>query len=53
MNADKENIEEGSFVMITSNEEDPDNAKLYVKNATDFAFIVDLSGATGMKGDKR
>lgn len=52
MEADKNNVEEGSFVMITSNTEDEDNGKLYVKGATDFTFLSDLSGARGMKGDK-
>ncbi len=52
MKADKENVEEGSFVIIASNEEDPDNAKLYVKDSTDFRFIADLSGAIGMKGEQ-
>lgn len=51
METDKDNIEEGSFVMIASTVEDPDNAKLYVKGETDFSFITDLSGATGMKGE--
>lgn len=52
MNSDKENVPEGSFVIIASDVEDPDNAKLYVKSNTDFVFITDMSGAQGMKGDK-
>ena len=52
MNADKANVEEGKFVMIVSNVEDPDNAKLYVKGATDFVFLTDMSGATGIQGPK-
>lgn len=55
MNADFSNadIEEGSFVLINTNDvEDPDNAKLYVKGADAYGFIADLSGATGIKGDK-
>ena len=43
---------EGDFVMIVSNVEDEDNAKLYVKGADSFTFISDLSGSQGMKGDK-
>ncbi|TOZ07222.1 hypothetical protein [Leuconostoc pseudomesenteroides] len=41
----------GDFVMISSTVEDPDNAKLYLWNGTDFTFITDMSGATGIKGD--
>lgn len=54
MNADFSNseVKEGDFVMITSNVEDEDNAKLYVKGASAFTFVTDLSGAQGMKGDK-
>lgn len=44
-------IAEGSFVIISSNVEDEDNAKLYVKGAEAYSFITDLSGATGIKGD--
>ena len=52
MNADKVNVEEGKFVMIVSNVEDPDNAKLYVKGSTDFVFLTDMSGATGIQGPR-
>lgn len=52
MNADKNNVPEWKFVMIVSTVEDPDNAKLYVKWASDFTFLTDMSGATGMKWDK-
>ena len=31
--------------------EDPDNAKLYLWNGTEFTFVTDMSGATGIKGD--
>jgi hypothetical protein len=41
----------GDFVMISSTIEDPDNAKLYLWNGTEFTFITDMSGATGIKGD--
>lgn len=53
MNADFSNdeIEEGSFVLInTNNVEDEDNAKLYVKSTDSYAFVTDLSGATGIQG---
>lgn len=54
MNADFSGTDtsEGDFVMIVSNVEDEDNAKLYVKGADSFTFISDLSGSQGMKGDK-
>ena len=52
MNADKANVPEWKFVLITSTIDDPDNAKLYVKWASDFTFLTDMSGATGMKWDK-
>lgn len=44
-------VPEGGFVMISSNVEDPDNAKVYVKGASAYNFLVDLSGATGIKGE--
>lgn len=44
-------LTKGDFVMISSTVEDPDNAKLYLWNGTDFSFITDMSGATGIKGD--
>lgn len=49
---DNPDIDVRSFVMITSNVEDPDNAKLYIKTDTGFSFVTDMSGATGLKGDK-
>lgn len=52
MNNDKANVPEGSFVIISSTVEDPENAKLYVKGAINFSFITDMSGAQGIKGDK-
>lgn len=52
MNADAANVEEGTFVIITSasGAEDEDNAKLYVKGASSFEYITDLSGAQGIQG---
>lgn len=54
MNADFDNtdVSEGDFVIITSNVEDEDNAKLYVKGSESFAFITDLSGAQGIRGER-
>ena len=53
MNADFNNpdVKDGSFVVITSNTEDEDNAKLFIKGETGYIFITDLSGAQGIKGD--
>ena len=50
MQADVNNVPEGSFVMIASNVEDEDNSKLYVKSETNFVYITDMSGATGIQG---
>lgn len=51
MDADKANVPEGKFVLInTGNVEQGDNAQLYVKGATNFEFLVDMSGAIGFTG---
>src|SRR5690606_26598864 len=52
MEADMANVPDGKFVVIASHEEDPDNAKLYLRGEADFVFITDLSGAKGIKGDE-
>ena len=54
MNLDFSNskVKFGDFVIIASNVEDPDNAKLYVKTSNGFNFITDMSGATGIQGPK-
>ena len=51
MEADFANVPDGSFVAIQSNVEDPDNAKLYLRGNSEFTFITDMSGATGIHGD--
>lgn len=51
MNADLANVEEGKFVMIAGSTQDVDTGKLYVRGASAFTFITDLSGAQGIKGD--
>lgn len=44
-------VKQGQFVVIdTGNVEDADNAKLYLKGATAYTYITDLSGAQGMTG---
>ena len=45
-------LPEGAFVIITSNVEDEDNAKLYVKGETAYEFVTDMSGATGIQGEQ-
>lgn len=52
MENDKDNVEEGKFVLITSDVEDEDNAKLYVRDMNGFSFLTDLSGAQGIKGEQ-
>ena len=42
----------GDYVMVVSDVEDPDNAKVYIKGSSAWGFVVDMSGATGLKGDK-
>ena len=51
MEADLMNVPEGKFVLINTNDvEVPDNAKLYVRGATSFEYLVDMSGAIGFTG---
>lgn len=46
-------VAQGSFVLIdTGNVEDEDNAKLYVKGASAYTYLTDLSGAQGIKGEQ-
>lgn len=56
---DKDNVPDGKLTCIDSSVEDPDNAKLFVRDSTQttkspigFGFLTDLSGAQGIKGDK-
>jgi hypothetical protein len=51
MNADIPNVPDGKLLLIASNVEDENNAKVYIKKHDTLAFIVDLSGATGIKGE--
>lgn len=52
MNADFDNpdIAVGAFVMIVSDVEQEDNAKLYCKGDAAYVFIVDMSGMQGLQG---
>ena len=50
MNADLSSLGEGDFAMIASNPDDPDNAKLYVKQGDAMKEIANLSGAQSIQG---
>lgn len=53
MEADSANVPLNKFVMISSNVNDPDNAKLYVRTdsaVSGFNFITDFSGTQGIQG---
>lgn len=52
MQADFGNMQVGDYVMITSSVELEDNAKLYCKTETEWVYITDFSGATGIQGEK-
>lgn len=52
MQADFDNMQVGDYVMITSSVELEDNAKLYCKTETEWVYITDFSGATGIQGPK-
>lgn len=52
MNADLSSLSEGDFAMIASNPDDPDNAKLYVKQGSAMKGIADLSRAQGIQGPR-
>lgn len=50
MQADFDNMEVGDYVMIANSIEIEDNAKLYYRTETEWVFITDFSGATGIQG---
>ena len=52
MQADFDNMEVGDYVMIVSSVELEDNAKLYTKTETEWVFITDFSGSTGIQGEQ-
>ena len=51
MNADFNNMQLGDYVMIASTVEVEDNAKLYTRGESQWIFITDFSGATGIRGE--
>lgn len=54
MNADYSgtDVKIGEYVMIVSNVEDPDNAKVYIKGDQAYGFVVDMSGSAGIQGQQ-
>ena len=50
MQNDFDNMEVGDYVMIATSIELEDNAKLYARTETEWVFITDFSGATGIQG---
>ena len=52
MNADYSgtDVKVGEHVMVVSNVEDPDNAKVYIKGSEAYNFVVDMSGSAGIQG---
>ena len=52
MNADFDNMQLGDYVMIANSVETEDNAKLYTRGESNWIFITDFSGATGIQGEQ-
>lgn len=51
MNADTDTVPEGKYVIISTDQNDEDNAKVYVKRGDGtFGFLTDMSGAQGIQG---
>lgn len=48
MEADKGNRPENTVSIIQSNVDDENNAKLYIHNGSDWVYLADLSGFTGV-----
>lgn len=47
-----DDIKEGDMAIIASTVDDEDNGKLYIRANNEMKFLVDMSGAQGIKGDK-
>ena len=45
-------VKVGGFAVIGSDVGDPHNAELYVKGASGYSLIADMSGATGVRGEQ-
>lgn len=52
MNSDIDNIEDGSFLVISTDTNEADNGKLYVKSGNDLNYLLDLSGVQGIQGPR-
>lgn len=52
MNSDIDNIEDGSFVVISTDTNEDDNGKLYIKSTNSINYLLDLSGVQGIQGPK-
>lgn len=50
MNSDIDNIEDGSFVVVSTDTNEADNGKLYVKSGNTLNYLLDLSGVQGIQG---
>lgn len=50
MNSDINNIEDGSFVVVSTDVNEDDNGKLYIKSADTLNYLLDLSGIQGIQG---
>lgn len=50
MQTDFDNMKVGDYAMIANSVEIEDNAKLYYRTETEWVFITDFSGATGIQG---
>ena len=47
---ENDNLENGAYVIINSNVEDPYNAQLFERTSDGYRYIVDMSGARGADG---
>ena len=52
MQTDFDNMKVGDYAMIANSVEIEDNAKLYYRTETEWVFITDFSGATGIQGEQ-
>jgi hypothetical protein len=51
LEADTTDYNDGCFAMVnTGNVEDPEDARLYIRNGGKWEFVVDMSGAIGLTG---
>ncbi|MBD5161427.1 MAG: collagen-like protein [Oscillibacter sp.] len=48
MNADKSNVEENTIAIISTSINVPENARIYMSDGTNWQYLADLSGFTGV-----